>query len=444
MQNLMVINSEMEQQQRSIDTIKSELVVLDGDINNLNGELKTLEEQLKERQQKYVKSMRYLAKNRTVQDKLMFIFSAKNFSQMYRRMRFVKQYADYQRGQGELVKEKQKQVDEKQSQLKQVKDEKNKKLIKGKQEHQKLLGMHDEQQKVVASLKSEQKTLESVLVQQRKKDQDLNAQIDRLIAQEIAKAKARAEAEAKKKAEEARKRKEAEIARRKARAEAAAREEARRVAEAKAAEEKAKAEAKEAQLRAQKSNAAEAKREAELAEAKARRAENRRKETERQAAEEKKRGEAEIAEAKRTKYPSQTVADSKLSGSFESNRGRLPMPITGSYRIISHYGNHTVEGTRNVVHNNKGIKIKGSAGSKARAIFQGQVSAVLSFSGITVVMVQHGSYRSVYCNLSSVNVTRGQKVKTGDILGSVGSDNVLEFQLRKNLTALNPERWLRR
>jgi septal ring factor EnvC (AmiA/AmiB activator) len=134
----------------------------------------------------------------------------------------------------------------------------------------------------------------------------------------------------------------------------------------------------------------------------------------------------------------------RISGSFESNRGRLPIPITGGYRIVSHYGQYNVEGLRNVTLDNKGINIQGGAGAQARSIFDGEVSAVFSFGGTMVVMVRHGSYISVYCNLASVNVRRGQKVTTRQTLGRVGQDNILQFQLRKETTKLNPESWLGR
>jgi len=448
MQNLIVINSEMERSQRSIDTIKSQIVNIDGNIKTLDVQLKDLEAQLKQRQENYIKSMRYLAKTRTVQDKLMFIFSAKSLVQMYRRMRFVKQYADYQKGQGELLKQQQKKVDDKQKELAAVKNQKNKKLYEGRQEQKKLRGQHDEQQNMVASLQKEQKTIQSVIAEQKKKDASLNAKIDQLIAVEVAKAKARAEAEAKKKAEEQRRRREQEIARKKAAAERAAREKERRIAEAKAAEERARAEARRAQearqaaaKKSQEEREA-ARKDAELAEAKARRAEAHTREVERQASEEKTRTEKELAAAKASKGPSMSSEDSRLSGNFESNRGRLPMPITGSYRIVSHFGQYNVEGLKNVVLDNKGINIKGSAGCKARSIFDGEVSGVFGFAGTMVVMVRHGGYISVYCNLSSVSVSKGQKVKSRQVLGTVGDDNILQFQLRKGVAKINPERWL--
>jgi len=137
-------------------------------------------------------------------------------------------------------------------------------------------------------------------------------------------------------------------------------------------------------------------------------------------------------------------ADRIVSGGFEKNKGRLPMPITGSYRIVSHFGQYNVEGLKGVTLDNKGINILGKSGCAARSIYDGEVSAVFSFGGTMVVMVRHGAYISVYCNLKSVSVHRGQKVSTRQTLGHVGADNILQFQLRKETSKLNPEVWLGR
>jgi len=268
----------------------------------------------------------------------------------------------------------------------------------------------------------------------------LNAQIDRLIAQEIARAKARAEAEAKRKAAEAEaKRKAEELARKKAAAEAARRENERRIAEAKAREEKAKAEARAA---AQKSA-----REKAEAERKAKEAEDARLAAERKAAAEARAHEKEMAEAKKSSTIDYSVSseDRLLSGSFESNRGRLPMPIAGNYKIMNHFGtNHVTDVKGHVTLDKKGIDIKGQPGAAVRCIFDGEVSAVFGYGGTTVVIVRHGSYLSVYCDLASVSVSRGQKVSARQTLGRVGSDGVMQFQLRKGNAKLNPEGWLAR
>lgn len=437
--HLMAINSEIDQREKSINGIQKDIHHIEGNIGMLKNQLSQLELQLQDRKAKYVKSMRYMATNRTVQDKLMFVFSAKNLAQMYRRMRFVREYADYQRAQGEMVKAKQDQITSKHKQLEVVRGQKNTLLYKGKQEQSVLQGKQAEQQEMVNSLQKQQKTIQLIIDEQRKKNAALNARIDQLVAQEVAKAKARAEAEARRKAAAAAaaaKKKAEELARKKAAAEAAARENARRVAEAKERERQLKAEAA-----AQRSAAEKAK-----AEQAAKEAESNRVAAERKARVEAERHKKEVAEAKKevTEAATMDSQDKQLSGSFERNRGRLPMPITGSYRIVSHYGQYNVEGLKNVRLDNKGINILGGAGACARSIYDGEVSAVFGFGDTMIVMVRHGSYISVYCNLRSVSVHRGQHVSTRQVLGTVGTDNILQFQLRHGTAKLNPEAWLGR
>lgn len=439
LQDLEAINTKIGQSQQKIEVIKQDIDGLNSNIDVLKSQLVTLEEQLADRQRKYVQGLRYLARHRSVQDKLMFIFSAKNFAQMYRRLRFVRQYAQYQRQQGEMVKAKQREVDAKQQQILRVKGHKNVLLNKGVQQKQELQTQQTEQEKMVASLKNQQKTIQSVIAQQKKKDADLNAQIDRLVALEVARAKARAEAEAKRKAEaEAAKKRREELERKKAEAAARERENQRRIAEAKARE----AQLKEAARKAQE---ADAKRKAEL-EQQAKEAEAQRQAAERKAEADEERNKKDIAKAQArvndaTRY---SASDRMMNGGFEANRGRLPMPITGAYQVVSRFGLHKVEGLNNVQLDNKGIKIKGSSGCQARAVYDGEVTSVFSFGGMHGVMVRHGIYISVYFNLSSVAVQNGQKVSTRQILGTVGTDNILQFQLRKETATLNPEVWLGR
>lgn len=438
---LMVINSEIGQRQKSIEEIQKDITGIEGNIELLKTQLETLEKQLDERKEKYIKSLRYMARHSSIQDQLMFIFSAKSFTQMYRRLRFVREYAAYQRAQGELVKTKQEQIASKHAELEKQKGQKATLLNKGKREQEALQAKQTEQEQMVNTLQKQQKTIQGIIDDQKKKDAQLNVEIDRLVAIEVAKAKARAEEEARKKAAAeaaAKKKREEELARKKAEAEKAARENERRIAEAKEREAKAKAAAK----AASKMNEAE-KAKAEKA---AQRAQADREAVELKAKVDKERHNKEVKEATKRSNEADmmTSVDRKLSSNFESNRGRLPIPITGSYRIVSHYGQYNVEGLRGVTLDNKGVNIKGNAGAQARAIFDGEVSAVFNFQGSNVVMVRHGGYISVYCNLSSVSVARGQKVSARQILGTVGSDNILQFQLRKGNAKLNPEVWLGR
>lgn len=396
LQNLMVINNEIEDNRKTIDTIRRDITTLDGNIMMFGKQLEELEAELADRKDKYVKSMRYMHRNSSIQNQLMFVFSAKNFTQMYRRLRFTREYAAYQRAQGEMVKIKREEVTAKYNQLTAAKRQKSVLLDKGEQERRNLENRQTEQKQMVSTLQKQQKTIQQIIEQQRKKDIALNEQIDRLIAEEVERARARAEAEARRRAE----------------AEAAAK---------RRAEEQAR---RQVERRSTESTTAQ-----------------------RKTSGKKTTGKSSERVETTSRKPSGEIfhissEDRRISGGFESNRGRLPMPITGAYRIVSRFGQYNVDGLRNVRLDNKGINIEGKAGAQARSIFDGEVSAVFSFGGITGVMVRHGSYISVYCNLSSVSVHKGQKVTTRQILGTVGPDHILQFQLRREKAKLNPEVWL--
>lgn len=145
----------------------------------------------------------------------------------------------------------------------------------------------------------------------------------------------------------------------------------------------------------------------------------------------------------------QSPEEIKLSGSFESNKGKLPIPITGSYLVVGEYGVQNVAGMKDVKQNNLGIDIQGQDGAQARAVFDGTVSSIFQQGkGQIGVLIRHGSYISVYCNLSETRLKKGDKVRTSDIVGNIQiSENgtpILHFQLHKESTRLNPSDWLRR
>lgn len=361
LQNLMVINSEIEGKRKTIDSIDHEIDSLNADIRKLDRQLAKLKKELADKKDKYVKSMRYMHRNSSIQSQLMFVFSAKNFTQMYRRMRFMREYAGYQRTQGEMVKKKQAEVTQKQRELRTSKRHKERLLDRGKQEQKQLQAKQDEQERVVSTLKKQQKTIQSIIAQQQKKNAELNAEIDRLIAIELERQRAIAEA--------------------------------KRKAEAKG-KSKGKSTASEKNV---------------------------------------KPGDKYI-----------TPEDRRISGSFESNKGRLPVPVVGQYKVVSRFGQYNVAGLRNVTLDNKGINIMVKPGTQVRSIFDGEVSGIFSYGGSTVVMVRHGSYISVYCNVTGITVRKGQRVTTRQVIGRVDNTNVLQFQLRRETKKLNPSAWLGR
>lgn len=429
--SVLILDHQIGRQQQSIDSLNRDITLLESTIDTLNVQLDRLQRELKQKKERYAKAMVYMRKNRSVQNKLMFIFSADNFTQMVRRMRYLQEYTTFQKAQGELLKEKQSEVKAKQNELLAAKTRKEQNLQSVERKKVSLQGMKQNCQTQVNFLNKNIATVQRQIQDYQKREQQLNAEIDRIIQAEIEAAR-RAEAERKRKAEEARKKAEAE-----------ARERARKLAEAKAAAERARkaAEAAEAARRkakteAERKTAAAA---AERAKAEARTAEANVK----MAAKEEKSG-REKYEAWKSNDAS---SDARLSSNFTSNKGRLPMPITGSYSVVGHYGNYSVAGLRHVTLDNKGIDIRGQQGCSARAVFDGTVSSVFQYGGSYIVMLRHGSYISVYSGLSSVSVRKGQNVKTKATLGAIGQDSdgryILHFQLRNGSSRLNPEQWVR-
>ncbi len=374
--NLTLLSGQIDERKKYIATIENDVNVIQREVDRLQVELNTLKKELADKKDNYEQSVKYLYHNRSIQEKLMFIFSADNLNQMYRRMRYVRQYADYQRMQGLEVERKQRQVRDKQKVLVASREAKRKLLEAGQAEKVKLEAQEKERKGLLASLQKKQRTIQGEINQKRRSADKLNAQIDKLIAIEIEKARKRAEEEARRKAT----------------------------------------------------------------------AENGRN---------KKEGANSKTPAKGQNIPSSKMGefkidseDRRLSSVFEQNKGKLPIPITGAYMIVGHYGQYQVDGLRNVRLDNKGVDIRGKQGAQARAIFNGEVSAIFQYNGLSNVLIRHGSYISVYCNLQSVLVRKGSKVNTRDVIGQVHTDKegntILHFQLRKETAKLNPEIWLQR
>ena len=138
-----------------------------------------------------------------------------------------------------------------------------------------------------------------------------------------------------------------------------------------------------------------------------------------------------------------------MSGSFLNNKKKLPVPITGPYLVVEGYGvKNAISGKGNVPINTGGITLEGGKGAQARCIFDGKVTAVLDTGNYTFVLVRHGKYISVYCNLENVRVSGGEEIKAGDIIGDIAVDAKegnprMLFQLRQEKTKLNPAEWLK-
>lgn len=359
-----------------IGQLEAEIDSLNKEVERLEQELGELEIQMNARKQKYITSLRQARSSLALRNPLLFIFSAESFPQIYRRMRYAREFAALQKTLGIQLMAKQNTARDKQNELLDTKQKVSGLVQEVIRQRRQLAAEHSVVQANVAQLHKKQKEIEKQVAEQQKQLNALTKKIDELVAYELEQARKRAEAEARRK------------------------------------------------------------REAELAKAK--------KNGKGTSGKSGDKGSTSGKTSTSSKWL--TAEDQKLNGSLEQNKGRLPVPITGPYRIARRFGLTQI--TAGVVLDNKGTNYMGQSGARARAIFDGEVSAVFQLGNMKNVLVRHGSYISVYCNLSSTIVQRGQKVKARDILGTVADDGqgnyVLHFQLRKETAKLNPEAWIGR
>ena len=136
-----------------------------------------------------------------------------------------------------------------------------------------------------------------------------------------------------------------------------------------------------------------------------------------------------------------------IAGGFEANKGRLPWPVEKGM-ISGHFGKQQHPVYSQVTMDNKGIYIQTTAGTKARAVYKGEVTSCFMVGGTYAVIVQHGNYRTVYSNLSKLSVKQGDKVDTKQTIGTIFTDpeqdqkTELYFQIYKDKNIQNPELWI--
>ena len=378
-QNVDYLGALVNNRLKRIHELEEELNKLEDDITRMQKDITRIDSELRLRRQRLKAAIRNARVQRENHDPLVFIFSAKTVSQMYRRARYAREYVVYQHNLSGQVLQKQAELLKAQNRLLEAKSRKSAKLNEIMEQRKSLNEQQMQEKERVAGLKKKESGLKGKVAEQQKQIAALDRKIEEVIAYEIEQARKKAEEEARKK-------------------KAAAKKTTTTKAKQPASTSKPKTETKPATT--QKSGSW------------------------------------------------LTAADRQLNGTFEQNKGRLPVPITGQYMLGNRFGIYNVPGMKNVQLDNKGTDYVGRPGARARAIFDGVVTSVFQFSGTRNVLVRHGSYISVYCNLSSTIVQKGQKVRARDILGTVANDGsgncTLHFQLRKETTKLNPEAWIGR
>ena len=199
---LNLLSKQILSRKKVISLLNQELDEIEKELMTIQGEIRRLRGQLCEKQENYGKSMRGLYKRHSAQDKLLFVLSAETFSQSLRRIRYLQEYADWQKRQAKEIIAKQQEIDLKKQEMEKTQAEKRALLGTRQEESKKLQSEEAVQKEEVQQLNKKQKDLKAELRKKQKQAEALNRQIEKLIAEEIARAEAEARA-AREKAERA-------------------------------------------------------------------------------------------------------------------------------------------------------------------------------------------------------------------------------------------------
>jgi murein hydrolase activator len=396
--NYNLVKRKIAAREELIQSINKDLHMLDNNIYLSQLEINRLHRELDTLKRAYAKSLVFAYKNRSNYDYLNFIFSASTFNDAIKRITYLKSYRQYREQQVADINKTQDLINNKIASLNNSKEEKSVALQDQSKQLKVLEEDRKEQNEVVNKLKGQEKDLATQIKRREKERQQIQNAITAAIRREQAEARKRAEALAKqraaeKAAEDARKKREADLARQ--------------------------------QAKANNNNGA---------------------------SENKSNPDVAVIPPPKPKkervYSPLESTDEGVAQSvnFENGRGRLPWPVDQGQVTIP-FGNYTIPGTK-LVGKSDGITISLPVGTSVKSVAEGEVSSVFDLGGEQAVLVRHGKYFTTYSHLSSSNVSRGQTVRAGTVLGRAaandeGEGEVLFMVSNEKGQPLNPTGWLR-
>ncbi len=183
--DLQALEAQLLERKRYVERIEADMRAVAKEVSVVTKKIAELEKQLEARKDEYAYSVRYLRKQSTVQQRLIFIFSADNFNQMIRRMRYIMEYADYQKQQVAAILEKKEEIEQKKAELQEVKAAKVTLKKKVEEEKDKLQEAQKKQKAMVAKLKRKKSSLQKQLKAQQKREKELNKRIEDEIDREV-------------------------------------------------------------------------------------------------------------------------------------------------------------------------------------------------------------------------------------------------------------------
>jgi septal ring factor EnvC (AmiA/AmiB activator) len=386
--DLQALSKQIELRKKLIKEVEGEIDLFTVKINENVDSLKQKEAQLSKLKKEYSDAIVKIYKSQRFADKLLFVVNATSFSEALRRVNYLRKYATFRQQQASQIIEKKSDISGQIASIDAKKKTKEQLLSGQVKEKVQLSKTVSQKNVVVQSLKQKEKELQTKISKKQTEATKLDAQIEAIIKKEIELAR---------------------LAEEKKQKEAAAKLAAAEAAKKKAAEEAIK-KAKEAGKEPSK---------------------------------------ADIETVnKKVETPvklGNTPEFDQLSSNFYGNKGKLPWPVEKGF-ISKYFGPYVVPGTTIKMENN-GIDIRTDDNSSVRCAFEGKVVGILNNPTFkNAVIVSHGEYFTVYSKLASVNVTKGQKISTKQVIGTAytDEDNITEVHLEvwKGAAKLNPSEWI--
>lgn len=339
------LNYKVSVRKNLIKVTNDQANLLTRDINANQREISNLREQLGVLKEDYAAMIVKSYKSRSDQSKVMFLLSSDDFKQAYKRLQYIKQYADYQKDQGEKIKNKTQQLQELNNSLVKQKKEKDKLIEENRMAKNRLEEELKQENVLMASIRKNLSNYNSQIKKKQQEADRIDREIDRLIREAIA--------ESNKKA----------------------------------------------------------------------------------------------GNSTSSKSYALTVEAKALAANFESNKGKLPWPVEKGI-VTLRYGKQPSPIDKTVTINSNGVRIATVEGSQVRAVFDGEVSAIVALKNANpAIIIRHGTYFTIYKNLSKIFVKQGDKVSTKQVIGEVftnksNGETILGFGVNKNSNTENPANWI--
>ena len=359
------LQRQIERRKRLLETIQLEIQRADEDISQNESVIASLGDDLVQMKKEYGQLVRYAFRQKTLYNPLLYILSAANLNQAFRRWLFLRKYDEFRRRQAKAIAATQTMLSRKIEGIKSRKEEKENLLADMRGQQDQLSTDLGQKNKILKSLTNDESRLKRELKKKQKAHQALNKAIESIIAESIR--------ESKKKTESAK---------------------------------KSTGSPKKSTKKASKKSTA------------------------------------------KKSTPAKKV-DTGLSSEFRNKRGALPWPVKGGF-ISRKFGRQKHPTISSVEITNNGIDIRTDEGAPVRAVYRGEVAGVQFIPGHDyTVIVQHGSYYTVYSNLSETNLNKGDQIAEGQLIGRVSVNPItnsseLHFEIWNEKARVNPTPWIRK